>query len=194
MSRGGRGGGRGGRGGRGGPQLPWEGDEVDGRPSETFPVRCSLPLHTLSRTLLPSPLPPVPSSALPLVHTQLTLPEIPRQARGPPDPRRVPPRPQLPPLPPPDPRRAPLHPPPDLPGPHAPAPHLRPAPAQQPVRLPQQGQRRPLQRRRRDVLVALPRPRAHPARPVHATLRQEAVPARAARHARGRRGQEEGGG
>ncbi|PKS05972.1 hypothetical protein jhhlp_007805 [Lomentospora prolificans] len=44
MSRGGggfRGGGRGGRGGarggRSGPPLPWESDEVDGRPSETFP-------------------------------------------------------------------------------------------------------------------------------------------------------------
>lgn len=59
MSRGGRGGGRGGRGGRGGPQLPWEGDEVDGRPSETFPVRYSLPL------------PPGPS---PLSSTRAALP------------------------------------------------------------------------------------------------------------------------
>ncbi|KAM0276422.1 hypothetical protein ACHAQH_006774 [Verticillium albo-atrum] len=41
MSRGGgRGGGRGGRGGRrgGGPQLPWEGEDVDARPSELFPA------------------------------------------------------------------------------------------------------------------------------------------------------------
>ncbi|KAL2761020.1 hypothetical protein ACRALDRAFT_1066592 [Sodiomyces alcalophilus JCM 7366] len=39
MSRGG-GGGRGGRGGRrgGGPQLPWENEEIDARPSELFPA------------------------------------------------------------------------------------------------------------------------------------------------------------
>ncbi|KEZ45727.1 hypothetical protein SAPIO_CDS1514 [Scedosporium apiospermum] len=53
MSRGGfRGGGRGGRGGsrggRSGPPLPWESDEVDGRPSETFPPYAFKPAGALT--------------------------------------------------------------------------------------------------------------------------------------------------
>lgn len=46
--RGGRGGRGGGRGGRGGPALPWESDEVDGRPSETFPAYSFRPAGSLT--------------------------------------------------------------------------------------------------------------------------------------------------